>query len=250
MSHLLALSFADAAPTLQNACPRLASLVDRNLARSIAKELDTASSAPARRSTRHVLDSRQALGLTRLRSLLLPAVVLLAALVVASPALAADSCPVLLNHSFPSLQDQKPQSLCQWQGKVLLVVNTASYCGFTSQYDGLEKLYARLRDRGLVVVGFPSNDFGDQEPGSNKEIAEFCRLTYGVQFPMFAKATVVGKNASPLYAQLAKASGDAPQWNFHKYLIDRSGTRVLSFGSRVKPDDRELVARIDEFLGK
>jgi len=250
MSHLLALSFADAAPTLQNACPRLASLVDRNLARSIAKELGTASSAPVRRSTRHVLDSRQALGLTRLRSLLLPAVVLLAALVVASPALAADSCPVLLNHSFPSLQDQKPQSLCQWQGKVLLVVNTASYCGFTSQYDGLEKLYARLRDRGLVVVGFPSNDFGDQEPGSNKEIAEFCRLTYGVQFPMFAKATVVGKNASPLYAQLAKASGDAPQWNFHKYLIDRSGTRVLSFGSRVKPDDRELVARIDEFLGK
>lgn len=199
---------------------------------------------------RHVLDSQQALGLTRLRSFLLPAVVLSAGLLAASPAFAADSCPPLLNHSFPSLQDQKPQSLCQWQGKVLLVVNTASYCGFTSQYDGLEKLYARLKDRGLVVVGFPSNDFGDQEPGSNKEIAEFCRLTYGVQFPMFAKATVVGKNASPLYAQLAKATGDAPQWNFHKYLIDRSGTRVLSFGSRVKPDDRELVARIDEFLGK
>jgi len=199
---------------------------------------------------RHVLDSQKTLGLTSLRSLLLPAVVLSAALLVASSALAAESCPPLLNHRFPSLQDQKPQSLCQWQGKVLLVVNTASYCGFTSQYDGLEKLYARLKDRGLVIVGFPSNDFGDQEPGSNKEIAEFCRLTYGVQFPMFAKATVVGKNASPLYAQLAKATGDAPQWNFHKYLIDRSGTRVLSFGSRVKPDDRELVARIDEFLGK
>ena len=199
---------------------------------------------------RHVLDSQQALGLTRLRSFLLPAVVLSAGLLAASPAFAADSCPPLLNHSFPSLQDHKPQSLCQWQGKVLLVVNTASYCGFTSQYDGLEKLYARLKDRGLVVVGFPSNDFGDQEPGSNQEIAEFCRLTYGVQFPMFAKATVVGKNASPLYAQLAKAAGDAPQWNFHKYLIDRSGTRVLSFGSRVKPDDRELVARIDEFIGK
>lgn len=199
---------------------------------------------------RHVLDSQQALGLTRLRSFLLPAVVLSAGLLAASPAFAADSCPTLLNHSFPSLQNQKPQSLCQWQGKVLLVVNTASYCGFTSQYDGLEKLYARLKDRGLVIVGFPSNDFGDQEPGSNKEIAEFCRLTYGVQFPMFAKATVVGKNASPLYAQLAKATGEAPQWNFHKYLIDRSGTRVLSFGSRVKPDDRELVARIDEFLGK
>ena len=150
---------------------------------------------------RHVLDSRQALGLTRLHSFLAPAFALSAALLVASPAFAADSCPTLLNHSFPSLQDQKPQSLCQWQGKVLLVVNTASYCGFTSQYDGLEKLYARLKDRGLVVVGFPSNDFGDQEPGSNQEIAEFCRLTYGVQFPMFAKATVVGRNASHMAAK-------------------------------------------------
>lgn len=184
------------------------------------------------------------------RPSLLAFLVLSAGLFTALPATAVDSCPPLLNHSFPALQDQKPQSLCQWQGKVLLVVNTASYCGFTSQYDGLEKLYARLKGRGLVVVGFPSNDFGEQEPGSNQEIAEFCRLTYGVQFPMFAKATVVGKNASPLYAQLARATGDAPQWNFHKYLIDRSGTRVLSFGSRVKPDDRELLARIDEFLGR
>lgn len=250
MSHLQAVSFADGAPTLQDVSPWLESIVDRTLARSVAKELGAASSAPARRSPHDVLDSRKASRLARLRDLLLPVVVLSAGVFVASPALAADSCPDLLDHSFPSLQDQKPQSLCQWQGKVLLVVNTASYCGFTSQYDGLEKLYARLRDRGLVVVGFPSNDFGDQEPGSNKEIAEFCRLTYGVQFPMFAKATVVGKNASPLYVQLAKAAGDAPQWNFHKYLIDRSGTRVLSFGSRVKPDDRELVARIDEFLGK
>lgn len=196
------------------------------------------------------MDSLQALGLTRLRSCLLSAVAFSAGIFVTSPVLAADSCPPLLNHSFPSLQEQKPQSLCQWQGKVLLVVNTASYCGFTSQYDGLEKLYARLKDRGLVVVGFPSNDFGNQEPGSNKEIAEFCRLTYGVQFPMFAKATVVGRNASPLYLQLTRATGEAPQWNFHKYLIDRSGTRVLSFGSRVRPDDRELLARIDEFLGK
>jgi glutathione peroxidase len=184
------------------------------------------------------------------RPILLAVFMLVTGLFAALPVAASASCPPLLNHSFPALQDQKPQSLCQWQGKVLLVVNTASYCGFTSQYDGLEKLYARLKARGLVVVGFPSNDFGEQEPGSNQEIAEFCRLTYGVQFPMFAKATVVGKNASPLYAQLARATGDAPQWNFHKYLIDRSGTRVLSFGSRVKPDDRELLARIDEFLGK
>ena len=170
----------------------------------------------------------------------------------ALPAHAAGTsgCPAVLDHSYQRLQGGASQSLCDFRGKVVLVVNTASYCGYTYQYEGLEALYRKYRSRGLVVVGFPSNDFGEQEPGSNQEIAEFCRLTYGVQFPMFAKATVVGKNASPLYAQLAKATGDAPQWNFHKYLIDRSGTRVLSFGSRVKPDDRELLARIDEFLGK
>lgn len=168
----------------------------------------------------------------------------------ALPAAAAAASPPLLNHAFASLQGRKNQSLCQWQGRVLLVVNTASCCGFTSQYDGLEKLYARLRDRGLVVVGFPSNDFGEQEPGSNQEIADFCRLTYGVQFPMFAKATVLGANASPFFAQLAEASGKEPQWNFHKYLIDRSGRQVLSFDSRVKPDDPELLVRIEEFLGK
>jgi len=163
---------------------------------------------------------------------------------------AAQSCPPLLQHSFPVLQDGKPQSLCQWQGKVLLVVNTASFCGYTSQYDGLEKLYARLKDRGLVVVGFPSNDFGGQEPGGNQEIAEFCRLTYGVQFPMFAKATVVGDKVSPFYAQLAKESGTAPQWNFHKYLIDRSGRQVVSFDTRVRPDDKALLAKIETFLNK
>ena len=176
---------------------------------------------------------------------------LLAALIlffsITSPAI-AQTCPPLLQHSFPVLQDGKSQSLCQWQGKVLLVVNTASFCGFTSQYDGLEKLYARLKDRGLVVIGFPSNEFGEQEPGGNQEIAEFCRLTYGVQFPMFSKASVIGDKASPFYAQLAKASGTAPQWNFHKYLIDRTGRQVLSFDSRVRPDDKALLARIESFL--
>lgn len=179
-----------------------------------------------------------------------PAFVLTVGVFAGLPAVAAEQCPPLLNHRFASLQDHTQQSLCQWQGKVLLVVNTASYCGFTSQYDGLEKLYARLKDKGLVVVGFPSNDFGEQEPGSNEEIADFCRLTYGIQFPMFAKASIVGANASPFYSQLAKASGKTPQWNFHKYLIDRSGRQVLSFASRVKPDDPALLARIDEFLGR
>jgi len=168
----------------------------------------------------------------------------------ASKDAAVASCPPLLAHSFPRLQDEKPQSLCEWQGKVLLVVNTASYCGFTKQYDGLEKLYARLRDRGLVVVGFPTNDFGEQEPGSNREIADFCRLTYGIQFPMFAKTTLKGPQANPFYAELVKRSGTTPKWNFYKYLIDRSGREVVAFSSLTDPDDRRLLAKIEAFLAR
>ncbi|MFC5300143.1 glutathione peroxidase [Azospira restricta] len=167
-----------------------------------------------------------------------------------APAVADPACPALLNHTFPRLQDEQPQSLCAWQGKVLLVVNTASYCGFTKQYDGLEKLYARLKDRGLVVVGFPTNDFGEQEPGSNQEIAEFCRLTYGVEFPMFAKTTVKGERKNPFYAQLIAASGTTPKWNFYKYLIDRSGKEVVAYSSFTDPDDRKLLAKIEEFLAR
>ncbi|MCM8594175.1 glutathione peroxidase [Accumulibacter sp.] len=180
----------------------------------------------------------------------LPAALVSAGLLVSAPSLASEPCPKLLDYRFSSLIGKQTESLCQWRGKVLLVVNTASYCGNTSQYDGLEKLYERLRERGLVVVGFPSNDFGDQEPGTNQEIAEFCRLTYGVKFPMFAKTSVVGQAANPLYVELARVTGQTPQWNFHKYLIDRSGQRVLSFSSRVKPDDKSLLGHIDEFLGR
>ncbi len=166
----------------------------------------------------------------------------------AAPAWAADACPALLDHRFARLQDDAPQSMCDYRGKVLLVVNTASYCGFTGQYDGLEKMYAKYRDQGLVVVGFPSNDFGGQEPGSNKEIADFCRLTYGVKFPMFAKSDVVGARTNPLYRQLAAATGEKPQWNFHKYLIDRSGTRVQSFPSKTSPDSPAFVAAVEKAL--
>jgi len=169
-------------------------------------------------------------------------------LALGSLPVAAAECPALLDHSFPGLQDGKPMPLCQFRGKVLLVVNTASYCGFTSQYDGLEKLYARLKDRGLVVLGFPSNDFGEQEPGSSKEIADFCRLTYGVQFPMVAKTVVKGRQANPFYRQLGEITGSTPRWNFHKYLINRDGTQVVAFGSMTRPDDKALLARIDEFL--
>jgi glutathione peroxidase len=161
---------------------------------------------------------------------------------------ASAACPALLDHQFTSLQDGKPMPLCQYAGKVILVVNTASYCGFTSQYDGLEKLYARLRDRGLVVLGFPSNDFGEQEPGSEKEIAEFCRMTYGVEFPMAAKTTVKGRNAHPFFVKLADVTGSRPKWNFHKYLINRDASQVVAFSSFTKPDDRDLLKKIDEFL--
>lgn len=160
----------------------------------------------------------------------------------------AGQCPSLLDYSFTRLQDGQPMPLCQYGGKVLLVVNTASYCGFTSQYDGLEKLYARLKDRGLVVIGFPSNDFGAQEPGSNKEIADFCRLTYGVDFPMAGKTVVKGPQANPFYRQLGEITGSTPKWNFHKYLINRDATRVVAFGSMTAPEDKELLAKIEEFL--
>jgi len=157
-------------------------------------------------------------------------------------------CPALLNHSFPSLLDGKPQSLCQYQGKVILVVNTASYCGFTPQYDGLEKLYTRLKGKGVIVLGFPSNDFGEQEPGSKAEIADFCRVNYGVDFPMFDKTTVKGKGTNAFYRKLAEITGSKPGWNFHKYLINRDATQVLSFDSATTPDDKVLLKKIDEFL--
>ena len=154
------------------------------------------------------------------------------------------ACPALLDRKLDTIQDQ-PQSLCEYAGKVLLVVNTASECGYTPQYEGLEKLYGKYKDRGLVVLGFPMNDFGGQEPGSNKQIAEFCVNQYAIDFPMFAK-TELKKN--PLYADLVKATGAAPRWNFHKYLIDRSGTKVASFDTRVTPDDPKLVAEIEKLL--
>ncbi len=162
---------------------------------------------------------------------------------------AAASCPALLNQQFPRLQDEKQQSLCQYAGKVLLVVNTASYCGFTPQYEGLEELYGRYRDRGLVVLGFPSNDFA-QERGSNQEIAEFCENTFGVKFPMFAKSAVRGTDANPLFRELAARTGQAPRWNFHKYLIARDGTVVAQYSSTTTPRDKALVGQIEKLLGR
>ncbi len=164
-------------------------------------------------------------------------------------ATAAQSCPALLNQSFKRLQDDAPQNLCQYAGKVVLVVNTASYCGYTKQYEGLEKLYAKYGTKGLVILGFPSNDFGKQEPGNAKEIADLCYNTYGVKFPMFAKTAVSGPDANPLHAQLSKATGVEPKWNFTKYLIDRKGKVIEHYPSKVEPQDGKLVAKIEQALG-
>jgi glutathione peroxidase len=159
-------------------------------------------------------------------------------------------CPALLRGQFNRLQTGEPQSLCQFRGKVLLVVNTASYCAYTGQYEGLEAMYRKYRTRGLVVVGFPSNDFGAQEPGTNREIAQFCRLTYGVQFPMFEKSSVKSVASNPLFAQLAHDTGVAPKWNFYKYVVDRRGRAVAGFDSKTTPKDPKLVRLIEDLLAE
>ncbi|MBI5279942.1 MAG: glutathione peroxidase [Burkholderiales bacterium] len=168
-------------------------------------------------------------------------------LLVAPSAQAAGTCPATLQHTFPRLQDEAPQNLCQYAGRVVLVVNTASYCGFTPQYKGLEALYERYKGRGLVVLGFPSNDFR-QEKASNKEIADFCENTFGVKFPMFGASSVRGDDANPLFKQLAAQSGTAPKWNFYKYLVARNGKVVGQWGSNTTPEDKAFVAEVEKQL--
>ena len=169
-------------------------------------------------------------------------------LILASPLVAA-ACPPLLDFKLPTLTEDAA-SLCRYQGKVLLVVNTASQCGYTPQYAGLEELHRRYKDKGLVVIGFPSNDFGGQEPGSNKEIAQFCEINYGVSFPMFAKSAVAKGAINPFYERLALASGSRPRWNFHKYLVDRKGEKVLSYATEVTPTNPKLVKDIERLLSQ
>jgi glutathione peroxidase len=179
------------------------------------------------------------------RSFYIVVVAVLAAVASPAPSMSVESpCPSILDHKFANLLDEQV-SLCQFSGKVLLIVNTASECGYTPQYEGLEKLYRRYRDKGFTVLGFPANDFGGQEPGSNKEIAQFCHVNYGITFPMFAKTSVVGANANALYRALAAKTGKPPRWNFHKYLLDRQGRVVASFPGEVAPDDPRLIAAIE-----
>jgi glutathione peroxidase len=165
----------------------------------------------------------------------------------ALPAMACESA--LLDQDFRPLASKEQVNLCDsYEGKVLLVVNTASKCGNTPQYDGLEKLYKQYGESGLVVMGFPSNDFLGQEPGTEEQIEEFCRLTYGVEFPMFEKTSVREGEAHPFFVALANQAGTYPTWNFHKYLIDRKGEVVAEFSPRTQPYDPDLVAAIEKAL--
>ncbi len=162
---------------------------------------------------------------------------------------AATACPAGLDFAARPLLGQEPVRLCEaYAGKVVLVVNTASKCGFTPQYEGLEALYRELGPRGFVVLGFPSNDFGGQEPGTEADIGKFCRSTYGVQFPMFEKTVVIGAGAHPFYQSLAAQTGESPKWNFHKYLIDRDGKVVGSYGSMTSPTSGTLREAIESRL--
>ena len=166
----------------------------------------------------------------------------------ATPTRATPSaCPALLDHTLARLQDDAPQNLCQYAGKVLLIVNTASYCGFTSQFEGLEALNAKYAGRGLVVLGFPSNDF-QQEDRDAKKIADVCFNTYGVKFPMFATIPVRGASAHPLFRQLAQVTGESPRWNFNKYLVGRDGKPVAYYGSTAEPSGKAVAGAIEQAL--
>ena len=155
----------------------------------------------------------------------------------------------VLDQDFRRLASDEVVNLGEsYAGKVVLVVNTASKCGNTPQYEGLEKLYQEFQDDGLVVLGFPSNDFFGQEPGTEEQIQEFCRLTYSIKFPMFEKVTVKEGDAHPFFDRLAAESGTYPTWNFHKYLIGRDGTLIAEFSPRTKPYDDKLLGSIKDAL--
>lgn len=160
-----------------------------------------------------------------------------------------DTAKTAYDFTFETL-DGRPMPLSQFKGKALLIVNTASQCGFTPQYKGLEALYEQYKDKGLVVIGVPSNDFGGQEPGSAEEIKQFCKLNYGVTFPMTGKVHVKGKDAHPFYAWAYKVLGfgTGPKWNFHKYLVDAQGELVDYFNSTTAPDAKRLVAAVQKQL--
>ncbi|GAA0851839.1 glutathione peroxidase [Aliiglaciecola litoralis] len=173
---------------------------------------------------------------------------LLTALLLTPLFASANECPDVLKFMKRKLNSQDTVNMCsEYKGKTLLIVNTASYCGFTPQFEGLESLYSQYKDQGFVVLGFPSHDFNQEDKDEGKT-AELCELTYGVKFPMFEAIAVRGDDADPLYRMLAKKSGTTPKWNFYKYLVDKNGNVVDAYSSRTKPTDKDFVKDIEKAL--
>ncbi len=156
------------------------------------------------------------------------------------------SCNDLYNHQFTTLNGES-FDLCKYQDKPILVVNTASKCGFTPQFEGLEGLYEQYKDQGLLVIGFPSNDF-KQELSEDAKIGDFCKMTYGVKFPMMSKSAVRGSDVNPFYKQLIEKTGKAPKWNFYKYVIAPNGEKITVFSSITKPNSKDLLKEITPHL--
>ena len=182
------------------------------------------------------------------RLVFLTAVLLALSLSVSSAAqMAAKTADSAHDFSLPAI-DGGTLDLAQFKGKTILLVNTASYCGFTKQYDGLQKLWEDKRAAGLVVLGVPSNDFGAQEPGSKEKIKEFCQVNFAIDFPMSDKLVVRGPSAHPLYQWLAGETGATPKWNFYKFLIDGAGRPVTYFSSMTAPQSKRLINAIDASL--
>ncbi len=179
-----------------------------------------------------------------------PATALLA--IAAAPAAAPEAVPGSVYDFTMTTIDGKPMPFAQYKGRVLLVVNTASFCGFTPQYEGLEKLYETYRDKGLTVVGIPSGDFGEQEYKKNHEIKQFCESKFGIKFPMSEKNVVTGANAAPIYRWAATVLGQAkvPKWNFHKYLVGRDGRLIEAFGTKLTPMSPDVTAAVEAALAK
>lgn len=173
---------------------------------------------------------------------------LLAAVALLTLPAAASQCKDILSHSMQQLNTRETIDLCDsYQGKTLLIVNTASKCGFTPQFDALEALYQRYQDKGLVVLGFPSDSFKQEYDDAGKT-AEVCYLTYGVKFPMFASSKVRGDDANPVFKALIAKSGESPSWNFNKYLVSSDEQTVKHFGSRTAPDDKDFIAELEKML--
>jgi glutathione peroxidase len=172
---------------------------------------------------------------------------LLVGVTVGGPAMATNAH----DFSFDAI-DGGPLPMSKFKGKAVLVVNTASFCGFTPQYDGLEALWKDYEDEGLVVLGVPANNFGGQEPGSNDDIKQFCEANYSVDFPLTAKVSVTGADAHPFYkwAEESLGTDNVPKWNFHKYLVDARGNLVAAFPSAVRPQSKELTGAVDKALAK